>query len=224
MHRILFNNIMSNGKLYLLVAILILGPLSLHAQEQKLTDRHHIEFSVGEPFFVGLNLMFWNNRLEERAFYTWAGENRPYIDPENPREPGYEDGWFLPSFTLSYYYYVLKWLGIGGDLSTMSMCTTEKYFKNHSTYAYYLETNLYIAVGLRFDYYHKSVLDLYSGFTFGANIRFHTTETNPLLLTTSRFTWQLTFLGLRVGKKVYGTFDIGYGYKGFFSLGIGCRF
>ena len=92
MHRILFNNIMSNGKLYLLVAILILGPLSLHAQEQKLTDRHHIEFSVGEPFFAGLNLMFWNNRQEERAFYTWAGENRPYIDSENPREPGYEDG------------------------------------------------------------------------------------------------------------------------------------
>lgn len=204
---------------FMFVSIMLICTIPAKAQED--FQRNYIEFSVGEPFFQGLNFMSWNTPTEKDAFYTWADKNRPYIDSGIK---GYEDGWFLPSFALAYYYRVLKWLAVGGECATISSCTTEKYFANHETYAYYLNTNLYVAGGVRFEYFQKSVLDLYSGLTIGANIRFHSTESNPLVLTTSRFTWQLTALGIRVGKKVYGDIEIGYGYKGFFSVGIGGRF
>jgi hypothetical protein len=43
-------------------------------------------------------------------------------------------------------------------------------------------------------------------------------------MTTARLTWQITALGVRFGKRVYGNVEIGYGYKGLISAGIGCRF
>ena len=192
--------------------------------QEVLSAKHHIEFSIGEPLSSawGFNMMFLNNASERTAFDQWAGKSRPYTLPAGIK--GYEAEWIIPTFSLSYYYQPLKWLEVGCELSTMSRCTTEKYLSNGETYAYYLNTNLYIAAGVRFDYFHKNITDLYSGFTLGANVRFHTTESTPLLMTTSRFTWQITALGVRFGKKVYGNVELGYGYKGLLSAGVGYRF
>ena len=166
--------------------------------------------------------MFIDNKTEYQVFETWAGNSRPYTLPKGVQ--GYESEWIIPTFSLSYYYSIFKWLEVGGELSTMSMCMTENYLSNDQTYAYYLHSNLYIAAGVRFPYYHKKITDLYSGLTLGANVRFHSTESDPLLLTTARFTWQVTALGVRFGEKVYGNIEVGYGYKGLLSVGVGCRF
>lgn len=192
--------------------------------QEVLSAKHHIEFSIGEPLSSawGFNGMFVDNKSEYVTFEQWAGKSRPYTLPAGVN--GYEAEWILPTFSLSYYYQPLKWLEVGGEVSTMSMCMTENYLSNDATYAYYLHTNLYIAAGVRFDYFHKNITDLYSGFTLGANVRFHTTESTPLLMTTSRFTWQITALGVRFGKKVYGNVELGYGYKGLLSAGVGYRF
>ena len=40
----------------------------------------------------------------------------------------------------------------------------------------------------------------------------------------SWFTFQATAFGVRFGKKVYGFAELGCGYKGILSIGIGTRF
>ena len=208
----------------LLLSFLLSSLIPIKSQETESLDRHHLEISVGECFSSawGLNGMFIDNNKEYVAYETWAGNSRPYTLPKGVN--GYENEWLIPTFSISYYYSILKWLEVGGELSTMSMCMTENYLSNNQTYAYYLNSNLYIAAGVRFPYFHKKITDLYSGFTLGANVRFHSTESTPLLLTTTRFTWQITALGVRFGKKVYGNIEVGYGYKGMLSIGLGCRF
>lgn len=208
---------------FLLIFLLVISFTPLSGKEIS-SEQHLIEFSVGEPFTSawGFNLMFLNSMTEEQLFHQWASESRPYVLP--PNISVYKDAWIVPTFSLGYYYQLLNWLEVGGELSTMSMCTTENYLSNEETYAYYLETNLYIAAAVRFNYYHNKITNLYSGLALGTKIRFHSTESTPLLFATAGFTWQLTALGVRFGKKVYGNIEIGYGYKGLLSAGVGCRF
>lgn len=206
------------AKTFIILVSLLLGvSMAAVAQEYK----HHIEVSVGEPFSTawGLNLMMTGHREYKDAFSEWAGESRPYGNYSR-----YEDEWFCPPITLGYYYQLLPWLQVGGEVSTAMLCTTENYLSTGKSYAHWLNTNLYIAPGVRFNYYHKKITDLYSGVNVGVNVRLHSTEKDPLVLSSARVTWQLTALGVRFGKRVYGNVEIGYGYKGLLSIGVGTRF
>ena len=212
---------LKNHNLLIAFAMIIIGT---PAKGEEVSNKHHIELSVGEFLSSswGLNGTFVDNKEEYFRFEQWAKASRPYTLP--PEIPGYESGWIIPTFSLGYFYQILPWLEIGGEISTMSMCDTEHYLSNDEIYAHYLRSNLYIATGVRFAYYHKNITDLYSGLLLGVNIHFHSTESIPLLSTSGRFTWQVTALGVRFGKKVYGNVEVGYGYKGMLSIGIGYRF
>lgn len=201
--------------------LLLFGVLLVtsYTMAQEVPSRHHIELSVGEPFssLWGFNLQFAQSEDEEHYFHEWANASRPLT------EQGYEDEYFVPPIVVGYYYQVLSWLQIGGEIGTMSICTTENTWGDKQL-AHYLSTNLYMAAGVRFNYYHKKITDLYSGLTLGANVRFVSTESNPLLCSSGLFCWQITGLGVRFGKSVYGNVELGYGYKGLVSIGVGYRF
>lgn len=214
-------NFFSSKPFFVLVSLLLSISLSSVAQEQK----HHIELSVSEPFSTlwGLNLMMTTTprsyEAYENAFSEWASVSRPYGNYSR-----YEDEWFCPPITLGYYYQLLPWMQVGGEVSTAMLCTTENYLSTGKSYAHWLNTNLYIAPGVRFNYYHKKITDLYSGVNLGVNVKLHSTEKDPLVLSSARVTWQLTALGVRFGKRVYGNVELGYGYKGLLSVGVGTRF
>ena len=105
---------------------LITSSLSTFAQnDEAIPYRHHIELNIGEPLSSawGLNLMFVDHSPEaEMRFHSWAGTYRPYLG--GPYS-GYEDEWLSLPVTVAYYNQVLRWLQVGAEISTMSMCTTE---------------------------------------------------------------------------------------------------
>lgn len=178
-----------------------------------------IELSVGEPFtsLWGLNMQFCNNPQQEQCFHIWDRANRPEINV------GYAEEYFVLPITVGYYYQVLDWLQVGGEISTISDADVRKTW-NGDRLAQFLQTNLYIAAGVRFTYYHKNITDLYSGLLLGANVRFLSSDKDHLLNVGAKFTWQLTAFGVRFGKRIYGDVELGYGYKGMLSVGIGARF
>lgn len=181
--------------------------------------RHHFEVSVSEPFSTlwGFNLQSTTKEKYHHYFHDFGGEFRPAMNK------GYEDETFVPPLTVSYFYQPLHWLQVGGEIGTFSVKTRERYW-NDKTYAHWLETNLYLAVGARFNYYHKNITDLYSGLTLGCNVRMASTHQDAMVFSQALFSWQLTALGIRFGRSVYGTVEVGYGYKGLISAGIGYRF
>lgn len=196
--------------------------IQAYAQNSNTTfsqKRHFVEVSVGEPFssLWCFNLQFMNNRAEDAIFHEWDYSNRPAMNV------GYGDEYFVLPITVGYFYQLLDWLQIGGEISTMSDADVRKTWAGDRL-AQFLQTNLYIAAGARFNYYHKNITDLYSGLLLGTNIRFLSSDADHLLHARGKFTWQVTALGVRFGKQIYGTVELGYGYKGIVSAGIGARF
>ena len=98
----------------LLSLVVIIFLFAKPVTSQNLVDKHHFEFSIGEPLSSvwGFNGMFADNMKEHTAFDQWAGKSRPYTLPSGVN--GYEDEWIIPTFSLSYYYQPLKWLEVGG--------------------------------------------------------------------------------------------------------------
>ena len=207
-------------------AVFLLLSIQFSSRAQKTNDtphyHHYIELNIGEPLSSvwGANLMFVNHSPEAEArFHSWADTYRPFL---NGLYSGYEDEWMTVPVTISYYNQILNWMQVGAEVSTMSLCTTEKTWEG-STYAYYLTTNLYVLGGLRFNYYHKGITDLYSGLSLGAKLMMESTQQDGIVAVTAGLAFQLTALGVRFGKRVYGSAELGYGYKGLLNVGIGVR-
>lgn len=205
-----------------LITLLSLFACLLNAQTTNSTApsyRHHIELSFGEPFssLWNINLQFRNNPQEDHCFHNWSDQNRPAVNV------GYAEEYFVLPITIGYFYQVLDWLQVGGEISTMSDADVNKTWAGDRL-SQFLQTNLYIAAGARFNYYHKNITDLYSGLLIGTNIRFLSSDKDKLLNASGKFTWQVTALGVRFGKRIYGNVELGYGYKGVISAGIGARF
>lgn len=209
--------------IFALISTMVLCLSSSAQNNEAIPYRHHIELNIGEPFSSawGLNLMFVDHSpAAEERFHSWAGTYRPYLG--GPYR-GYEDEWLSLPVTVAYYNQVLRWLQVGAEISTMSMCTTENTWEG-KTYEYFLTTNLYLLGAVRFNYFHKGITDLYSGLSIGAKLRMETTKHDGVIAVTAGPAFQLTALGVRFGKRVYGSVELGYGYKGLLNVGVGTRF
>lgn len=186
--------------------------------------KHYIEFSVGEPFAnaTGVNLHHLENNAESEAYQSWRCSHitppggKYFVSPESE--------WFLPTFSLSYYYQVLPWLQVGAEASTFTKGIVWKSRESsQEKYPYYLKSDLNLAAAVRFNYYHRNITDLYSGLALGTSIRMHSSESQAITSSAAWVAWSVTALGVRFGKQVYGNVEIGWGYKGFFSAGVGVR-
>lgn len=209
-------------RIFVSIALLLASVVIIEASDDNMMSRHYVELSVGEPLstMMGFNLQtpFDNEEKDMRA--VWQQES--VSDRSLPRKC-YNDGFLVMPISVGYFYQVLDWLQVGGEVATYSSGESWNSFADSRKVAYYNNTNLYLAAGVRFNYFHKNITDLYSGCLVGANVRFFATENDPLYYVSGRCAWQITALGVRFGKKVYGNVEIGYGYKGFCSVGIGVR-
>lgn len=81
-----------------------------------------------------------------------------------------------------------------------------------------------------FSYVNKEYLQLYSGLAAGVCIRRESFDKEPTSSmeeessSYTRFAYQITGIGIRLGGKLAGFAEVGYGYKGIVSTGISYRF
>lgn len=81
-----------------------------------------------------------------------------------------------------------------------------------------------------FSYLNREYVQLYSGLAMGVGLRresFDKEPTSSMMLESSsstRFAYQITGIGVRLGGKLAGFAEVGYGYKGIVSTGIAYRF
>lgn len=124
--------------------------------------------------------------------------------------------------------YVKRWLYIGGVASwttgyrRISDITTHKrvYTLNYHAITFMPE--------VRFTWLNRSIVQLYSGLGVGATYAHYDREYTKSYdaITASRWgvAFDVTFIGIAVGRKWFGYVDIGAGNRGTISGGFGYRF
>lgn len=187
-----------------------------HWSFDKSLYRHEFRLGVSDPLgFTYLREWFYSPILGEP------------IDGISPTKQI-----FTPVFSLDYHYRASKWFWLG--LTTGYNLYEEKGYgePEHLTWKY-KEHHFLIMPSLRFSYLNRPHLTLYSGLSVGLFIK-HGREyrdddllIRPITTDHNRVfsAFQLTAFGLKAGAKHwFGSFEAGFGIKGFANLGVGYEF
>ena len=192
-----------------------------HWNDDKSLCRHEFRLGVSDPLgYTYLRELF--------APTTILGEPIEGVSPTKQI--------FTPVFSLDYHYRAAKWFWLGltsgynyyqekGNVGNIGM-------PENPTWQY-KEHHFLIMPSLRFSYLNRPHLTLYSGLAVGLYIK-HGREyldndflIRPRTIDHNRVfsAFQLTAFGLKAGAKHwFGSFEAGFGIKGFVNLGVGYDF
>ena len=194
------------------VVLLAVSSTPIYAEDSA-SSKHHIELSVSD----GMSIIRKELQHETLANFQNGGYNGRNLS--------------LFPMSIGYYYQVLPWLQVGGELSAYTNSLINAYDPISSNRIFnYTNTSLYLTAGVRFIYYQTNFVQLYSGLSVGVRMNIESkTSTLPYdsyvpSIENVGVAFQATAFGVRFGKKVYGFAELGCGYKGILSIGIGTRF
>lgn len=202
------------------VVLLAVSSTPIYAEDSA-SSKHHIELSVSD----GMSII-------RKELQTGEPSVLHHETLANFQNGGY-NGRNLSLFPMSigYYYQVLPWLQVGGELSAYTNSLINAYDPISSNRIFnYTNTSLYLTAGVRFTYYQTPFVQLYSGLSLGVRMNIESkTSTLPFdsfapTIGNVGVAFQATAFGVRFGKQVYGFAELGCGYKGILSIGIGTRF
>jgi hypothetical protein len=183
------------------------------------------------PFFV-----FGAFGQKQEVGFGIGALSQPAINALLPFEKVLNDGGdtrsFAPALHVSYSRTVLPQLRMGlalvyerqkHDFASMMPADAGKHHVYHEVYV----------TGLLYGHYHwlqKGILDLYSGLGLGWHFLKQEDERDDFSAdpdpggVRSGFAYQFTPFGIRLGKRLAGYVELGYGYKGLVACGITYRF
>lgn len=206
-----------------------------HWSFDKSLYRHEFRFGVSDPFGLWLLKNEQKNWLQVGSIYAQiVNENRP----------------FTPVFSFDYHFRASKWfwLGITTGYSyykgTVDYAVNYVVLENAPIYSWQEKEHQFIIMPeIRFSYLNRPHVTLYSGLAMGflvnrGNYYRGTVDdqiwfdivseatSSPQKIHTSVFSaFQLTAFGLKAGAKHwFGSFEAGFGIKGFANLGVGYEF
>lgn len=203
-----------------IVLMFLVGCMAVHAEEST-SSKHYLELSISDGFYlIPDRMIMGNSPLLLESMYEDAEKTGSDIRR-----------WMLPPIGLKYYYQVLPWLQVGGEVSAATCALVNLYDPTtFNRIGNYNNTGIYLTAGLRFTYYQTDYVQLYSGLSAGVRLNIESKQsTLPYnsyapSLESAGFIFQATAFGVRFGKQVYGFVELGYGYKSILSVGIGTRF
>ena len=180
--------------------------------------RYEIQFSIGDPLLGGL--------LSERVHFTCChSPNYPYVDmyewfqEETYRKPTIS----TCALNLSFHVRLCKWFWLGVTASYIGWYTpiysavTGLRVGSNDTH------NFLLTPTVRFSWLNKELVTLYSGLGVGFGfIQQDRYSQNSYL--NFALGGQVTAVGVQVGKRWYGSAEVGIGSQGFLRLGFGYHF
>lgn len=190
-------------KLSSLLFVGALSILSVHAQEEG--SKH--EFRIGYSDALPISLADDFGSLFSEAL----------IAPLDGRMIKSNESKSAGMFHLGYRIQINDRISIGGDVTFMHIKRTIEFIRQNSTQIEKEEknSNLFgILPTLEVAYLKRSVVTLYGSAAGGIGIT--ATKDGGQ---TSDFAFQVNPIGIKVGKRVGGFAEVGFGYKGIVSLG-----
>lgn len=182
------------------------------------TGTQEVDISVGLPY----GSLFRSASVVGDAF---AGFN--FISPSDIVSG--DNRTVLPTFRAEYGYNVLSWLNLGAGVN-YSYGSYHMLYKEDNSYAWDEWTHLAtITFNVKFYWLNRKWVRMYSGVGVGlgivsTNAGAENAEEAAGRSTSLLPTFDLRLIGLTVGQKLYGRFEVGTLNTGLVSAGIGYRF
>lgn len=177
--------------------------LSLNAEEAGLYKRNEISVSYGLFAATG-----WSNWIGSLSLTAPLG-----IVNDNPEEDG---------ININYNYRLTKTWGIGFGLSYCS--GRSNWTKNDEVIGMEKSYNITLMPRIKGEWLHTKYVTLYS--LLGGGVTYRKDEAKDLNVSTegSMFMFQISPLGIEVGKAMAGFAEVGIGEQGMAIIGMRYRF
>ena len=196
-------------KFILLAAVAMLTVTSVSAQSDFRDSKHEIAVSYGS-----LSNSDWLN-IFENVIGAIFGEN-------------YKDDTFFGPIGLEYFYHLKPWLGVGA-IATYGQLTQDAYKSEEKVGK---KSNYYFTVlpAFKFDWLRGNTVGLYSKLGAGVTMRREIREfdgdkaEHNTDKTDFHFNWQVSLIGIEVGKSLRGFAEGGFGEQGVLMLGLRYKF
>ena len=207
-------------RIFLILMLVSMG-ISLSAQEEtpswkETLQRHDIQIGIGDPLLPALAtghvISFFP--FHERSAADWF------------RPDAYKGIYWTPNISVGYKYRLAKWFWLGATVSytgfydvSYDRVTNEKL----STQSDHIIT---IMPSVRFSWLNKKYVTLYSGLSLGYALDIYHANYPDMRYTGCGHgaLFQLTAVGVHVGREWYGFTEIGFGIQGFINAGFGYNF
>lgn len=175
---------------------------------------HEVQFGIGDPVTTDY-FSFGNNR-----WFNHISDNN-WFSPDVYNKTTF----YTPAISASYLYRVVKWFSVGGSIS-FAGSYQQKYDKITDEKLGNVNHNLLTFMPyLRFSWFNRENVTLYSGIGYGMTFVFikntYQPEKPKFDFTTSG---QFTAIGVTAGRKWFGYAELGFGYRGIISAGFGYKF
>lgn len=197
-------------KKILLTILLLISVTIGYVYGDSFRKDHEIRVGVGAfPF------SWWGYESGIFSDCCWDDWRSPIIDLEDNHADG--DLYIAGSFFAGYHVQMLKWLQLGLAVSHTRFWREHPGGRQKSSYTTVMPV-------VNFTWVNRGIVKLYSGIGVGLDF---ISERNPQLedyASSVDAGFQLTFVGLTVGRRLFGFTEFGMGNHGFFTIGMGYRF
>lgn len=189
------------------------NPKARSTSTDTLRWRHNLRIGICTPSLISARFLEGPDR-EHITTYT------PPTASDNLANTRYYDTatYYLPGVTAEYSQYLLPWLSIGGKLSFGMTWSSKRHI--YTDELLYRNNNYCIGliVDIRFDWLRRDIVQMYSsvGLGLATRIAFHNGKLSPM--------YDMTFVGISIGRDIYGFAEFGGGVSGLLRAGIGYRF
>ncbi|HOF15813.1 MAG TPA: hypothetical protein PLF32_03240 [Bacteroidales bacterium] len=202
--------------------LLILSSLTAQEETQPTSKdyfKHKIGISVGAFPTIGILSKYepFSGLGNEEIF----GYHYSYIEQEDSQ---YVKTYLIGTFSLEYKYNFTSRHALGFTASWACRKTINRNWLRTNTF---IDNYLVTQVGYRFTYKHFEKLSLYSAIYFGATFYYEDIYMITGIKKSNFCTvpsMHLTLLGISVGNKNAGNFEIGFGTQGMIKAGYCYRF
>ncbi len=173
--------------------------------------RHEISFGIGDPAF---SLLYRGGGYYDITTIT---------TPEDSWFPNLSDTYHGPYYStcplaFQYMYRLKKFLWLGGTFSYTGVYAKRYDASDNSQLGWNSEHYITLMPSIRFSYFNREYLTMYSGISTGVVLSLTDRATKFLLPV------QVTGFGISVGKTWHGFAEFGFGMNGFVRTGFGYRF
>lgn len=210
------------SKLVIMAAAMLLAT-SVFAQDNNsrkvdFTGTQEVDISVGLPYAS----LFRSSSLFGDALGGFNFINKSDIVTGNSKT-------VLPAFRAEYGYNVLSWLNLGAGVN-YSYGSYSMLYKEDNSYAWDTGTHLAtITFNVKFYWLNRKWVRMYSGLGVGlavvnSNAGADNADEAAVYSTSLMAAIDLRLIGLTVGQKLYGRFEVGTLNSGLVTAGIGYRF